>query len=339
MISISQVHNYTKELKILFVEDDVDLLNKMASLFSNLFAEVQTAQNGLIGLQKFKRKLKETNKPFDLVITDISMPVMNGVEMVKEIREIVPIQPVIVTSAHNESSYLIELLNVGINGFLLKPLDRENINKSLYLVSKAIHNEVLVENYYSKIEFLNEKLLLQRGEIEKANEELRDKNVALEKSMRIIEGFQNQSLNGDDEKDFYEEISLESEKISEADGSLKRVETIIFNVVTKNELGSLQNSLLKELSLAIFEHSDSLSNETKFDGLRESLKKLSIVSSVLPKSVQKKEGKNAFNAIESFFRVYSKSQKEWTKMDDANFKSFSDSMAREIKNLIQKWEV
>ena len=52
------------------------------------------------------------------------MPVMNGIDMIKEIYKIIPDQPILVTSAHSDAHYLIDLLNLGVNGFLIKPIKR-----------------------------------------------------------------------------------------------------------------------------------------------------------------------------------------------------------------------
>jgi YesN/AraC family two-component response regulator len=105
-------------VKILFVEDEADLVNIISETLNKLKANFETAENGKIALQKFK-----DIGDFDLVVTDINMPVMNGLELIKNIKEIKPDMPVIIMSAHTEPEYIKSAEELGVENYLLKPFD------------------------------------------------------------------------------------------------------------------------------------------------------------------------------------------------------------------------
>ena len=136
----------TSELSLLYIEDDDNLRKETAKLFGHLFKTVETAENGKIGLDKLSRTY------FDLVITDINMPIMDGVTLSKKIRENNHKQTIIVTSAHDESNYLLELINIGIDRFILKPLDMNTMTSALLSVCTNIRNEKLIQKYKQEIE-------------------------------------------------------------------------------------------------------------------------------------------------------------------------------------------
>jgi YesN/AraC family two-component response regulator len=99
------------------VEDDRMLQQETAQLLKNFFEKIDLAQNGEEGLELF-----EPGK-YEIIITDINMPKVNGVEMVKAIRRKDRHQMIIVISAHDEPHYLIDLINAGVQRFLSKPID------------------------------------------------------------------------------------------------------------------------------------------------------------------------------------------------------------------------
>lgn len=129
MIDTKKLKEAAQGLKILYVEDDRDLRNHTQRLLSAFFNHIDTAENGVEGLDKYRQMT------YDLVITDINMPLMNGVKMVEHIKSAHARQVIIVISAHDESSYLLDLINLGVDYFVLKPLD---INQFLVVLEKAV---------------------------------------------------------------------------------------------------------------------------------------------------------------------------------------------------------
>ena len=117
MNSIEKLISVSKGVSLLYVEDNRMLQQETAQLLKNFFEKIDLAQNGEEGLELF-----EPGK-YEIIITDINMPKVNGVEMVKAIRRKDRHQMIIVISAHDEPHYLIDLINAGVQRFLSKPID------------------------------------------------------------------------------------------------------------------------------------------------------------------------------------------------------------------------
>ncbi|EKQ8543128.1 response regulator transcription factor [Campylobacter jejuni] len=129
-----------KELIILVVEDEVKARESMINILSERFSKVIGAQNGDEGLKKFKKF-----KP-DLVITDIAMPIMDGLDMAREIKEISDDVPIVVLSAYSEKERLLRSIDIGIDKYLIKPVDIEELFKVLdYLIGENIEANMLVK--------------------------------------------------------------------------------------------------------------------------------------------------------------------------------------------------
>ena len=108
-----------RTIRILFVEDEVELCKIIGDTLSKLQANFETANNGAIALEKLKEK-----NDYDLVVTDINMPVMNGLELITAIREELKSDiPVIIMSAHTEPEYIKSAEELGVKNYLLKPFD------------------------------------------------------------------------------------------------------------------------------------------------------------------------------------------------------------------------
>ncbi len=120
-MNIKILKEKTKELTLLYVEDNEQLKNVKLEMFNEIFKKVVYAKNGYEGLMRYQ----EEN--FDLVITDINMPVMDGLEMVEKIQKTDRSQMVIVLSAYAEIEYLTKLSKLNILCFLTKPVDTKKL--------------------------------------------------------------------------------------------------------------------------------------------------------------------------------------------------------------------
>jgi YesN/AraC family two-component response regulator len=128
-----------KTKKVLIVDDDPQILDVLKDLLSQLFDKVTTAINGEDAIKSYQ------NGKFDLVITDIRMPKMDGIELSHRIRELNSEQAIIVASAHNDSEYLMDLISLGVNDFVLKPFDMEQFYKKLVKVLEYILHKKEIE--------------------------------------------------------------------------------------------------------------------------------------------------------------------------------------------------
>lgn len=129
-----------KELIILVVGGEIKTRESLINVLSERFSKVIGAQNGDEGLKKFKKF-----KP-DLVITDIAMPIMDGLDMAREIKEISDDVPIVVLSAYSEKERLLRSIDIGIDKYLIKPVDIEELFKVLdCLVGEKIEANMLVK--------------------------------------------------------------------------------------------------------------------------------------------------------------------------------------------------
>lgn len=347
MNTAKELYVNTKTLDLLFVEDDEQLRVQMSDIFYDLFHTVDLAENGQTGLKKYEQRINTESKPYDLVITDINMPIMNGIDMIQAIYEISPTQPVLVISAHNESDYLVQLLHIGVNGFLIKPLKHQALINTLYQVTQAIINERLVLSHYKKIEQLNAELSLQSEQLKQSNEELYHKNLALEKSMRIIEGMQHKDQ-------LYRNIkisaatpglpSVQQKDIATKDlpdetfSLLEEIEQRINDICKEYDTNKTRDLSFHKLSAAVRNYADSLLDEDSYNSLAASLHKLSHTINERPECTRFEENKRVFSMLESFFFIYSRWEKEWDSIDKERFMAFSRSISEEIDVLINVWQ-
>ena len=151
MINAREIKKAAQGISVLYVEDDNDLRQNTARLLSTLFSSVTTAEDGQDGLAKYQQTT------YDLVLTDINMPGMNGVKMAEQIKFLNPGQVIVVISAHDEAGYLLDLINLGVDYFILKPLD---LNQFLTVLDKAIRltrYTLMQKNYQKDLEETVEK--------------------------------------------------------------------------------------------------------------------------------------------------------------------------------------
>ena len=129
-----------KRLSLLFVEDNDALRTRITEMLGDYFYRVDSAADGVEGLDKY-RDYASAHKAYDLVISDIRMPRMNGVEFAGELRSIREDQPIIILSAHAEAEYLLALINIGISQFIMKPIEYPQMFDTLFKVCSKIDEE------------------------------------------------------------------------------------------------------------------------------------------------------------------------------------------------------
>ncbi len=149
-----------EDIVVLYVEDDEEIRSIYERFLRRRVQHVIIASNGQEGYESYQK-----HKP-DLIITDINMPIMNGLEMCSLIRDENVDLPIIVTSAHGEAQFFQEAINIGINMFLLKPVDMTQLYNTIKIASENIH---------LKAASIEDKQLVSKKtlELEISNEELR----------------------------------------------------------------------------------------------------------------------------------------------------------------------
>lgn len=124
-------------LSVLYVEDSLTLQKQVSMFLNKIFDTVYQSFDGEDALLKYKEL-----KP-DLVLTDLTMPKKNGIELIKDIKQIDEDAKIIVLSAHNDDDVLHESINLKVIDFILKPLD---VDKLIKTFTHAIQNDQLDNN-------------------------------------------------------------------------------------------------------------------------------------------------------------------------------------------------
>ena len=123
----------TFDIKLLYVEDEEDIREELEDFLSFRFKEVIVAENGEEGLAKYKE-----HRP-DILVTDVMMPKMNGLEMIKAIREEFGDIPVIVMTAFRKSDTNMGMIQeLGIENIVAKPVEPHKVIES---IKKAIEEK------------------------------------------------------------------------------------------------------------------------------------------------------------------------------------------------------
>jgi DNA-binding response OmpR family regulator len=150
-MEFKELKQLSANLSVLYVEDDEDTLAQTSKMLSNYFAQVDTANNGEDGFEKYY------NNSYDMVFTDISMPYLNGLEMIEKIKEKDQNIPIAIFSAYDDSEYFIKAIELGVDGYLLKPYNINQLNN-------------LIEKLISKNSIKDEKINLENGFIWNKNQ-------------------------------------------------------------------------------------------------------------------------------------------------------------------------
>jgi YesN/AraC family two-component response regulator len=176
---MSKYPNLSK-ISILYVEDDISTQMIFTKILKKFVHNVYAANNGKEGLEKFI-KLQP-----DLIITDIQMPKMNGIEMIKNIRKKNKSIPIIITTAFNEMEYAIEAIKLKVDGFFLKPIDNietyldflEEKAKFIITTKKNEKKDKIIKtiiNYFDIVFFVENNKIITINE--KANNLIKKKRI------------------------------------------------------------------------------------------------------------------------------------------------------------------
>jgi CheY-like chemotaxis protein/phage shock protein A len=134
---MDNLKDFIKTLNILYVEDEVSAREISTKIFKRFFNTVDAKENGLEGLLVFKERYLN-NKKYDLIISDINMPKLDGMEMLEKIRELDSEVPVIFITARHESDILLKAIELQISNFIIKPLTIETISDIVNKTSEKL---------------------------------------------------------------------------------------------------------------------------------------------------------------------------------------------------------
>jgi signal transduction histidine kinase len=166
---VNDILGFCQTLSILYIEDNKDVRENTLETIETIFGISDIALNGDDGLKKFLKYYKDHSKFYDIVLTDLKLPTMSGIELSKEMLQINPNQMIIVNSAYNQVEVLTQLIDLGIYIFLPKPITFKQLFKALKKVSSHIYAT------RTSINNREERASLQQT-IKEMEDELRDQN-------------------------------------------------------------------------------------------------------------------------------------------------------------------
>lgn len=112
-------------LRILCVEDEEPVRTRLVAILRRRVGTVYSAANGQEGLAIFS-----AHRP-DIVLSDIHMPIMNGLDMARHIKSASPSTPIIIATAFSDVAYLLQAIDAGISKYVIKPIDMERLTDAL----------------------------------------------------------------------------------------------------------------------------------------------------------------------------------------------------------------
>ena len=148
-----------KKISILVVEDDEMARELIISGLKPYCEQVVGAQNGQEGVEKFKKQ------GFDIVMSDIHMPVLNGFEMMNEIKRLKPHQKFIVFTSYDNDKNLIKSYQQGATLFLKKPIDMKDLRSMLISLSFERDEKLVHLSHEVSINLKKEKIYKNGNEV------------------------------------------------------------------------------------------------------------------------------------------------------------------------------
>ncbi|RXK14674.1 DNA-binding response regulator [Halarcobacter mediterraneus] len=201
---------------MLFVEDENNISKLLKNAVSDYFYSFITAKDGKEGIEKYK------NTSPDIVISDIMMPNLDGLEMTKVLREIDESLPIIILSAFSDKEKLLKAIDLGINKYFIKPFNPEELLEYLSTLAEKLDKQriLCINKHFSYDK--NSKNLYEKDEL-----------IKLSKREKMF-----LSLLIKNKKTFVSNELMKKELWEEAEVSPERIRTFIkrFRQKTKKEL-------------------------------------------------------------------------------------------------------
>lgn len=140
-----------KTASILYVEDEKAIQDELADILESFCETLYTADDGFQGLELFNKY-----QP-DIIVTDIKMPLMDGIEMSKKIKEINNNVPIIFTTAFSDITFFQEAIELQVEGYILKPINLDFLEKKILNIIEMLE--------LKKELFEKEQMLLQTSKL------------------------------------------------------------------------------------------------------------------------------------------------------------------------------
>ncbi len=164
-MDLQELQKQTQDLKVLYVEDSMTMRNAVHKILLDYFKHVDVAKDGQEAFELFVSYYDTNSVNYDIVISDLEMPIMDGAELSQKILDFNFTQEIIVTSSVEEFAKLVDLMNLGVNKFISKPIEEQQLSKVIEQVYQNLQIKKLQEQ---------EQLEIQRAEIKRVKKAKED---------------------------------------------------------------------------------------------------------------------------------------------------------------------
>jgi len=162
------MYEQLKSKTALYIEDELDVLENISKLLSKFFENFYTADNGEKALEIFE------TKKIDLLLVDIELPKMNGIDFIRKVRKVNKNIPIIIISAYTKTDYLLQSVELNLDKYIVKPLTSRKIHTMLETLNNdflenssfVLGDNVIVDTLVGKVTYDNKSFELTKKEIE-----------------------------------------------------------------------------------------------------------------------------------------------------------------------------
>lgn len=144
--SLNKLIEFSKELKLLYVEDDESSRVQTLDILNIFFDDIVVAVDGADAIQKYD------GNDIDFIITDINMPKMNGLKFIEHVRETNTDIPVFILSAHSDTSFFIDSIDLEVDGYIIKPIKSEQFINQMRKKVYRIYLQQQLKDYHENLE-------------------------------------------------------------------------------------------------------------------------------------------------------------------------------------------
>ena len=173
-VELEDLIKFSKTIKVLYIDGDLKHSESAFGVFKIFFHEIDTAKNGEEGLQKF------LDNKYNLIITDINMNKMNGIEMIQKIRDVSKDITILIMSSEEDKNHFIDLIKLGVDGYLLKPVQVKQFVDVIQKIIEKFKNKQELFEYKNNLE---EMVKIKTAELTKKNNILQVNEIKLEEKV------------------------------------------------------------------------------------------------------------------------------------------------------------
>lgn len=138
------------DISLLYVEDERVTREQVSRILQRVVTDLYVAENGRQGLELYRQK-----RP-DIILSDIMMPVMNGLDMCREIRQLDRDSQLIMLTAYSDTEYLLECIELGVNQYVQKPVDFSRLTSAIETCSDYVLLKRKLKQQESRIQMLSQ---------------------------------------------------------------------------------------------------------------------------------------------------------------------------------------